>query len=409
MLTSQALRERSLAVLRRDEQRQRAGVQIVADLQNQPRVLGEWRRDVFGDARQFERFVARRELVVRMIGGGRCIDRYSVTLQRFDEQRAGERVRVGDFDHSQDRLVSFGDVAVDADPPVAEIANRGVGLAVFGDGLDVCLDAERFGFGPPFHVGRLTRFARGDRDVDHVVVDVDRSQRAGSAAGTFGFVEQSVVDEHVTAHSFDAGLRNLRGEIVQSGQRVLRREFRLRAAAGIGVIAVGEGDLAGFSRPSTERQVAAGDEDQIAGEFSFVVNLASANDWSFKAMVGSKCVESTCDRETFRRARGGEELFAVPLVTDLAGFQIDGEQTPMSLLVLRRVHQLADLRRNTILGRDRPSGKKPQNNDGATKAVGGANHGQTPVVTGRQVEMSGTSYRSIFRMRPSRLVLTRAG
>ena len=59
MLSSQALRERSLAVLGRDEQRQRAGMLVVADLQNQPRILGERRRNMLRDARQFERFVAR--------------------------------------------------------------------------------------------------------------------------------------------------------------------------------------------------------------------------------------------------------------------------------------------------------------------------------------------------------------
>ena len=63
--------------------------------------------------------------------------------------------------------------------------------------------------------------------------------------------------------------------------RILKRDFALRR------------------RAATQRQIAAGDENQIAIELAGVVHLAAAIDGSTEAVIGAQSIE---------RRRGGKQL-----------------------------------------------------------------------------------------------------
>ena len=264
MLQVQPVLHSPLPVFRREQQRQRAGVQVVADFQNQPGRFGERRRSELRHARELGDVVAGGKRGVGVVGQRRGIDRDSRPAQRLDEQAPSETRRVGDFIHPHKRPMAQRDRSRQNEAVPGSPAKRRDERAAAETVSTRASTGTSAVCGRQTTVGRLSQFAGGDRQVDQVVVDDDGRQPARAAAGARFLLEEPVVNQDFAADALDPRLGDLAGEGVEAGQRIGLGQLPLFAAVGVRMVVVGEGDSSVGGRPATEREVAAGDEDQVA-------------------------------------------------------------------------------------------------------------------------------------------------
>ena len=154
--------------------------------------------------------------------------------------------------------------------------------------------------------------------------------------------EQSVVDDNVTVDARDAGGADLLGEVVDAEQWILRGEDR--GAESVGVVVVEVGVLHGIrvDPATTEHEVAAADEDQVAVESALLVDRAGAVDRGGDGVVGAECVEGEADREQLAGGSGERHRVRFEGVELLAGRHVADQQSPGSVGVTRLLHDLGD-------------------------------------------------------------------
>ena len=165
--------EGSLTRLRRQQQRQLIGAEVVADLVDQPGGLRERRGGERGDRDRAVEVRHRRQLArarrprVRRDGDARA-------LERLDEQDAGPRCRIKDLIGLHHRFGAQRDRSGDGED-AALLGDRDVEPAVGIRCAHQILDGVRRALRPPARGrGVADRRAGGDDDVHQVVVDHDR-------------------------------------------------------------------------------------------------------------------------------------------------------------------------------------------------------------------------------------------
>src|SRR5205807_8951771 len=122
------------------------------------------------------------------------------------------------------------------------------------------------------------------------------------------------------------GSRDVFSQLVDAGERVLGGQLGVAGPVGVNVVGVLKGDLPFLGRAAAERQVAAGDEDQIAVEPPVVIDGATAIDRRMKTVVATQRVECCRGRKQLSRRSRNEQLFAIPLQDDFACLEIDEQK-----------------------------------------------------------------------------------
>ena len=166
-------------------------MQVVADFEDEPGVLGKRRRDELGDLGQFFIAVA---LGQRLALGCFCESSAATSTpclrSDFDEHSRGRRRRGRALHRCARRAILLAGIL-----PVTRMWPSSGGRIVtfqrliFLDGLHVELDFEQRRVRTPSGFGRLAGLRRLEREVEDVVVDHDRRDRLRAAAGAFGVLE----------------------------------------------------------------------------------------------------------------------------------------------------------------------------------------------------------------------------
>ncbi len=192
---------------RTQQQRRRARVEILTQLQCDFDFLGEWGRDVLGHDPLGR--VRPRQLRDRNAAGGFAWGGHNAALvQRFGKNNFSEARRLRHPVGVHERRRVCRDGAADRHRvrpvPVRHIALNVNRRSAAGPGRRRRVD-ER-GVGSMWGEAErraLAFFRRSEQDVDRVVVDDDRRNDETGAAVTLAFGKEGRIDDHAAAHALD--------------------------------------------------------------------------------------------------------------------------------------------------------------------------------------------------------------
>ena len=210
--------------------------------------------------------------------------------ERFDEERSGPARRIGHFAHANELGAIGGNMAPHDEAVVARRAAVDRRLAARSNRVDLRVDGEGGRLRPPVDLGGRAFDGRRDREVDQVVVDHDGRQTRGPAAGAAGRSERPGVDDHLPADLPHAGCRDLPRERIQAGERIARREHRVAARVGIGVVGLGVFDLVRFGRSAAQGEIAHRHQNQVAVQNARRIDVSPAEHGRLEAEIAPQCV-----------------------------------------------------------------------------------------------------------------------
>ena len=186
--------------------------------------------------------------------------------------------------------------------------------------------------------GGLTRLAgRPRQNVDHIVVDHDRTDPAGPAARRRSAVKQAVVHDHVAGDLADArrpATSRARWSSPASGfvptisLRRLPPEYVWSSSLN------NNGPLGPGS--ASHAQVALCDQDQVALELALGIHFAMAHQRRLKPIPRPELDERGGRAEQLGHGSRRKELVGVSLVDDLTRLAVDDQNAPMPILKARR-------------------------------------------------------------------------
>ena len=216
--------------------------------------------------------------------------------------------------------------------------------------LDLAFDRDRRRLRTPVDRRRLAGASRGDGDVDDVLVHPDRRDQpiVPFAEG----VEQPVVDRDVAVDLRDAGLADIGGELVESGEGIAALDDRSTGEAGVGVVMIDLGEAVEGQRPvglvaQPEAEIARRDEDEVAAEHA-IRHLAGAVDRGVEPVVRPIGVEAGGDAVDLHDRARRHALLARLVDQDLARRGVGQTNSPGRMLVDRLCLDLGNERGDVV-------------------------------------------------------------
>ena len=296
-------------LVRPNKTQTRVGTDVVAHLEDPLHVVLVGRRNQLGHTRRCLIRILRRQALHRIRPDRARSHGDARSLQRFDEDRArvvrglhdpesaDERKLPGQRRHKIDRKSSrdFTDARLQADATRQLRLDAEIKGCPGGPRHQRRADAEGRRLGPPIDRRGLVDPLRINDDVHHVVVDEGRPDIELSAE--VERLEQSIVNDYLARNSLDPCCGDLRSQRVVTRQRVRFGQLRVPQRVRLVVIQVGNGEGAVGVGAATHRQIAACDQDEIAGEDSRRINLTPSMHRSPERMRRGERLERQANRK----------------------------------------------------------------------------------------------------------------
>ena len=163
--------------------------------------------------------------------------------------------------------------------------------------------------------------------------------------------EEPVVDQDFAGDLFHPRGLDLLRQIFERRERVGVRQLGVVVAAvGITVVVIFEGEFAILRGASSEGEVAAGHEDEVAFQHPGFADFPAGVHGRDELVIGAEGDERRGAGIEFRHRRGDDQLLGIAFVHDLPGLGIEDANAPAGLLVILAVDHRFDRLRQWFVG-----------------------------------------------------------